>query len=348
MRINMARRAVAVVTGEKFISAVAGEGDGGDVADGFGEMISRKDGGIGEGLPDGFFDEQLEGGDHVLVHVDFEAGVAAVDFFCDGLGVGGFVVGGFGKSHGDRLNRIGRPAAGVSDGALHKSCDDGGVDATGEKAGDGHVSHHLRLNGASEDDARFRLAAAGDGERVEFSGPVDAAIDDIFLETEPTAGKYLADVAPDGLRRGEIAEQEVEPDLFLRNAARDFGPCEDAGDGAAEHDAIFERRVKERLLAHSVACEEKGVGVVACVPNSEGEHAEKFFGKFNSPLLPAVEEDFGVGVIAAEGVAGGLEFFAEEGVIVDFAVEDHVDIAGFIGHGLGAAQEIVRLRDGGG
>lgn len=51
-----------------------------------------------------------------------------------------------------------------------------------------------------------------------------------------------------------------------------------------------------------------------------------------------MDEDFGVGVIGAKGMAGGLELTAEFSMVIDFAVEDYLDRAILIGHGLSPAR----------
>ena len=57
-------------------------------------------------------------------------------------------------------------------------------------------------------------------------------------------------------------------------------------------------------------------------------------------MLPAVDEDFGIGMVGGKAVARGNQFLAELRVIVYFAIEDDMNGAVFIGHGLEATWEI--------
>ena len=139
--------AVAVVAGEEFISAITGEGDGSDLSDGGAELVGGEDGGVGERLAEGGFHEHAECGEDVLIRVDFEALVAAADFFGDGGGEAGFVEAGFGETDGEGGDGV---AALGADGLLHERGDDGGIDAAGEEAGDGDVGDELGFDGAGE------------------------------------------------------------------------------------------------------------------------------------------------------------------------------------------------------
>src|SRR5262245_50284564 len=105
--------------------------------------------------------------------------------------------------------------------------------------------------------------------------PVAVASEDIILQEHPPAGEALAAIAEAGLRRGEGAELDIESERFFGDAARDFGPGEDRGDCAGENEAVFERRVKQRLLAHAIAREENRARSVARVVDGEGEHAQE-------------------------------------------------------------------------
>ena len=72
---------------------------------------------------------------------------------------------------------------------------------------------------------------------------------------------------------------------------------------------------------------------MAIVPDGEGKHASQLLHHFSSPLLIAVNDDFGIGV-GAEGVSGRNQLRAQFLEVVNFAVEGDPYGLIFIAHGL--------------
>ena len=93
----------------------------------------------------------------------------------------------------------------------------------------------------------------------------------------------------------------------------------------------------ERLLAHAVAAQEQPA--LVCVVDREGEHAVQVLGQLVAEGAVAVEQGFGVGVVAAELVAATFELAPQLAVVVNFAVKDQRERAAAGGDpgGLGGA-----------
>ena len=61
------------------------------------------------------------------------------------------------------------------------------------------------------------------------------------------------------------------------------------------------------------------------IPDRQREHAVEALGEFFAPLLPSVDQHFGIGMVRAEAVSLGLEFATQFAMVIDFAVEDDPD-----------------------
>jgi hypothetical protein len=113
----------------------------------------------------------------------------------------------------------------------------------------------------------------------------------------------------------------------------DGGVLDDGLDLGGEAQAAADRGVVERFDADAVAGQPESAAVE--VPDREGEHALESLDAVGAPFLVAVHDDFGVGV-AAEHVAPAQQFLADGLEVVDLAVEDDLDVAVLVGHGLAA------------
>ena len=82
--------------------------------------------------------------------------------------------------------------------------------------------------------------------------------------------------------------------------------------------------IVEGFDAHGVAGDEEALAWG--VPDGEGEHAVEFIEDVVAPLEVAEDDDFGIGA-AEERVAELEEFLADFEIVIDFAIEDHPDIA---------------------
>src|SRR5205823_1390310 len=96
--------------------------------------------------------------------------------------------------------------------------------------------------------------------------------------------------------------------------------------------------VVQRLLAKPVAGQEQAAP--AAVIDGESEHAVEFQRQFLAPFFPAMDEDFGIGVMRGEFMAAADKLLTQLGVIVEFAVEHDADLAILVPHRLVAACNI--------
>ena len=94
----------------------------------------------------------------------------------------------------------------------------------------------------------------------------------------------------------------------------------------------------ERLLAEPVT-RQKQTGA-APVIDREREHAIEAQRQILAPLLPAMDEDLGIGVMRGKAVAAAYQPLTQLGMIVELAVEDDADLAVLVPHRLVAGGEI--------
>ena len=80
--------------------------------------------------------------------------------------------------------------------------------------------------------------------------------------------------------------------------------------------------------------------LVRLVPDGKSKHAPQLFQHALAPLLVAVEQDFGVGMVGGEGVARRLQLGAQLHEVVNFAVEHHRQTLILVEHGLAAALDV--------
>ena len=107
--------------------------------------------------------------------------------------------------------------------------------------------------------------------------------------------------------------------------------CEDGADFGGEGEGAVVEGIVEGFDAHGVAGDEEALAWG--VPDGDGEHAVEFIEDGIAPLEVTEDDDFGIGV-AEERVTEVEEFLADFEIVIDFAIEDHPDIARGIGHGL--------------
>src|SRR5437763_11926884 len=88
----------------------------------------------------------------------------------------------------------------------------------------------------------------------------------------------------------------------------------------------------ERFLAEPVA-RQKQTGA-APVIDREREHAIEAQRQILAPLLPAMDEDLGIGVMRGKAVAAAYQPMTQLGVIVEIAVEDDDELAVHVTHRL--------------
>src|SRR5450432_65541 len=152
-----------------------------------------------------------------------------------------------------------------------------------------------------------------------------------LIEFEPMARHELADSGKHGFRAGRVTEGQI----FAQHAPIEFGYHAGVGEdrfylGAEEQSPIFVAIV-ERLDAQPVASRKENAATL--IPNHEREHAAEVLHAVATVFFVEMDDGFGVAV-GAVYVAARLHFLAGVLVVVDFAVIDDPDIAGFVRQGL--------------
>jgi hypothetical protein len=107
---------------------------------------------------------------------------------------------------------------------------------------------------------------------------------------------------------------------------------------AGEREQLVGLVVVEWLLAEAVARQQQAAA--ARVEHDESEHAVQTSGELGAPLLVAVHQHFGVGMVGTEHVAAPLELPAQLNVVIDLAVEDDTDSRVLVPHRLHAAGRV--------
>ena len=100
--------------------------------------------------------------------------------------------------------------------------------------------------------------------------------------------------------------------------------CEDGADFGGEGEGAVVEGIVEGFDAHGVAGDEEALAWG--VPDGDGEHAVEFIEDGIAPLEVTEDDDFVIGV-AEERVTEVEEFLADFEIVIDFAIEDHPDIA---------------------
>src|SRR5258708_1563018 len=108
-------------------------------------------------------------------------------------------------------------------------------------------------------------------------------------------------------------------------------------DLGAKEKRIRRRSVIQRLNAKPVTGNEQCS--LLTVPNRECEHAAQVLNAIAAVLFVKMNDGFGI-AIGAIAVAALLQFLAQFGVIVDFAVEDNPNCAVFVAERLVPAGDI--------
>ncbi len=105
-----------------------------------------------------------------------------------------------------------------------------------------------------------------------------------------------------------------------------------------EREETWAGDIEKRLFAKAVARGEQPAA--RTIPDDEREHAVQSRGEVLAPLLIAVDQDLGVGMVAAEDMTRGEKLGAQFCLVVDLAVEQDADRAILVPHRLMAAGDI--------
>src|SRR4051794_7862628 len=98
-------------------------------------------------------------------------------------------------------------------------------------------------------------------------------------------------------------------------------------DFRSEHERAVEVGIEQRLHSKTIAIQEQAS--LTCVPKRDSEHAVKLVRKSGAVFFVSMNYRFRIAA-GPEPVALLLEFSAQFDVVVDLAVEDHMDRLVFV------------------
>jgi|GEM_PF-2979899 len=255
-------------------------------------------------------------------------------------GMGQLAVRLFLETDGERLHRQGG-------GPGHEGHDGAGVDAAGEERPQGDVGDHAQADRLLEQSQEL-VAGAGEipGPFARPNVPVLAQGCPAVLVDQDVAGGELAHRAKDGIGGGNVLQGQKEIECLRVHVAGDAGVLQDGFDLGGEHQpAAFIQGVIEGLLADGIPGQDQAA--VPAVKDGESEHAAQPADELQAEFLVEVDHDLGV-ALRAEGAAAALQFSAQLGKIVHFAVVGDPRIARAGGQRLVAGVQVDDAQASGG
>ena len=265
----------------------------------------------------------------VLLRLDAVGEVLHAQKFAELRGVLGLVVLLVGKAHGEGLVHLGK--------AGHIA----GIHAGGKEGAHLHVGNfvggHALLHGGF--DLVFPAGHVGAVVRLEPGLPVAAGGHFARFPAQPVGGQQFFDALEKGVLPRGILVGEVELQPLLVQLLHKAGMRQKAFYLAAkEQFALGIGVIIKGLDAEGIPGAEEAL--VRLVPDGKSKHAPQLFQHALAPLLVAVEQDFGVGMVGGEGVARRLQLGAQLHEVVNFAVEHHRQALILVEHGLAAALDV--------
>ena len=203
------------------------------------------------------------------------------------------------------------------------------IDAAGQEGAQRHLGFHLRTHRFLQARGEF-LGDFGLGTRrvrAERQVPVAlrAHLAVAHLQGDAVAGAELEGVVVDRVRFRHVAVSKIFLDRARIQFARQLGEGHDRLQFRAEHEqAVRQQRIEHRLDADMVARQEQGL--LAAVPDAEGEHAAQAAHAVRAPGLVSGQHHLGVR-LGAERDAERDQLVAQLAVVVDLAVEDDHRVA---------------------
>jgi hypothetical protein len=220
-----------------------------------------------------------------------------------------------------------------------------GVDPAGQQHSEGNVRHQTLLDRRVEQllraphgvrAQRFATQLAQLLEVVAAAGqgvPIDLGLHRaVGLHERAAARGHLEDAAEHRERGRRRQEREVVVDGARLDVGRDIRMPEQRLDLRREQEARARPGEVERLDPDTVARQDQAA--LLRVPDPDREHAVDALEHRGAPLLVAVDDHLGVGVVGLEDVAAGEQLLAQRQVVVDLAVEDDLDAAVLVRHRL--------------
>ncbi len=216
-----------------------------------------------------------------------------------------------------------------------------GIGAAGEESPHRHIGHELRFHGGCQAIQKImrrivqRLAVVGGGLGVPI---LDKARGLAALDRQCMAGGEFLHALIDRARIANITESEEFLDGTRVDLARKIGVLRQRLQfGPEDEGAIRQERIIERLFAQAIAGEKQRA--VLRIPQHKGKLAGKMADAITAPLLPGVQDDFGIRR-GSEVMPFFLQFLAQFAIVENLTVEGEAEIARLVEHRLGAGDEI--------
>jgi hypothetical protein len=151
-------------------------------------------------------------------------------------------------------------------------------------------------------------------------------------------GRQLADLAVDGARGRHVEQAQVLVERHRVEGRLDLGVGQHRLQFRAEHQRTArDERVEQRLLAQPVTRQQELAP--PCVPERQREHAAQLGEQTDAVVLPEVHEHLDVRA-RPEPMPRGLETLSQLDEVVDLPVEDDVNGAVLVVHGLVAGVQV--------
>ena len=150
--------------------------------------------------------------------------------------------------------------------------------------------------------------------------------------------RQLGNVLVEGVGSGNETVREVLTQRTVIDDPIDARMLKQRAQFRGETEKSVAHRIVKRLLAEAVSGEEQPAP--RAVVDRECEHAVQPHGKTFAPLLVAVDQHLGIGVVGPEHVSFCDQRLSQLEVVVDFTVEDDTDLGVLVPHRLIAALDI--------
>lgn len=142
---------------------------------------------------------------------------------------------------------------------------------------------------------------------------------------QPRSRRKLLDSREHRFRRGSGDETRMVRQPFIDRTGL-VGIGEQRLDLGCEGQPTMMLAVIQRLDPDPIANQPQFL--LAGIPQGDSEHPAEFVQAFNPPLLEGMEDHFGIGMIGLPAMTAQTnEFGANLGVVIDFAVEDDLELS---------------------
>ena len=228
----------------------------------------------------------------------------------------------------------------------HDGDDGGGIHAAAQEDAQGNVAHQARLRRLPQTHGEFlhQIALLAGRHRrllrrtqIVLRAPVSVDVNVAAFHHHAMRRRKLLDLGINAARAGEVAVEEIVGERGGIHRAADPRVLKQRLDLRPEYQRLAVAPVIKGFLARAVARQKQSLGLV--IPQGDGEHAVQFAQAVRALLLVQVDDGFAVGM-RLEMVTAFQQPLAQLAVVIDLAVENQGDVAGFVGERLVAGFEI--------